>query len=817
MPFIVIPGPYSNPQFWIIENPKMTESILSEKTVCYHCGEACLTTRYTIAEKQFCCQGCKAVYTILADNNLCTYYNFNDHPGANRNRLDKRFQYLDEPGIMKELVDYTDEQLTIVTLYIPHIHCSSCIWLLEKLNKFNPAIYYSRIDFLKKQLNVKFNPAAISLRELVELLYDIGYEPLISLQDVIKKQNAEPKDNLVQRIAVAGFCFGNVMLLSFPEYLGLSAFEQSFKHFFGWLNILFCMPAVFYSGWEYFSSAYSNLKNRVLNIDFPLALGIAVLFLRTVTEVIAHTGAGFADTLCGLVFFLLVGKFVQRKTYHHISFERDYRSFFPVAVQVITDEGEKPVPLAELKVGQRIILRHNEIIPADAILLKGEALIDFSFVTGESVPVSKTLGEIIYAGGRQTSEAIELEVVKPVSQSYLTQLWNNEVFARGGNNRMETFNQRVSKYFTIVLLVIAIASLLVWLPNWQRGLAAFTAVLIVACPCALALSTPFTMSAALSIFDKNLFYLKNTAVVEQLAGINTIVFDKTGTITAPADSHVGLNGYLTDHQKQLIYSVCSNSNHPLSRMICHYLGNLEKLPVVNYREVAGMGITASVGSHEVKIGGGRLLFHKHNDEADATKVLLMVDGVYLGYFTFRQHYRNGLKRIAQLGTDYKLFLLSGDSNHEKDELLSVFKLPERMNFNQSPQDKLDFIRLLQQMNARVMMVGDGLNDAGALKQSDLGIAVTDNVNNFSPGCDAILDGRAFDKLPQFLRFAKNTVSIIHVSFLISLTYNLIGLSYAITGLLSPLTAAVLMPLSTATIISFTSIATHIAAKKRNLL
>jgi Cu+-exporting ATPase len=796
---------------------EMTESTFTETTLCYHCGDECLSTTYVEEDKHFCCKGCQSVYGILAANNLCSYYNFNDHPGLTRARTDKRFEYLDEPAIVKDLIDYTDGSLTIVTLYIPHIHCSSCIWLLEKLNKFNPAIYHCRIDFLKKQLNIKYDSKLLSLRQLVELLFDIGYEPAINLQDVIKKQNTI-KDNLVQRIAVAGFCFGNVMLLSFPEYFGLSVFEQSFKHFFGWLNVLFSLPVVFYSGREYFVSAWHNLKNKVLNIDFPLALGIAVLFLRTAAEVATHAGAGFADTLCGLVFFLLVGKFVQRKTYHHISFERDYRSFFPVAVQVVTEGVEKPIPLAELKVGQRIVLRHNEIIPADAILLKGDALIDFSFVTGESVPVNKTLGEIIYAGGRQTSEAIELEVVKPVSQSYLTQLWNNEVFTRQHGNRMATFNQRVSKHFTIVLLIIAFGSLLFWLPtNLNRGFAAFTAVLIVACPCALALSTPFTMSAALSIFDRNFFYLKNTAVVEQLAKIDTIVFDKTGTITTAADNHISLNGTLTAYQTQVVYSVCSNSSHPLSRMICQYLGAVNKLPVSRYSETPGKGIKAFVGSDEVKAGSGGFMFEQYDDDKGPTKVHLMINGAYLGYFAFKQNYREGLQQTAGELTNYQLFLLSGDSDHEKENLLPVFKRHDRMNFNQSPQNKLGFIQFLQNLNGKVMMIGDGLNDAGALKQSDLGIAVTDNINNFSPGCDAILDGRSFNKLPAFLRFSKNTVTIIHCSFFISLTYNLIGLSYAVTGNLSPLMAAILMPLSTATIISFTTIATHFAAKKRKLV
>ncbi len=795
----------------------MTGSPTIEKISCYHCGDDCLTETYILDDKHFCCHGCKSVYQLLSESQLCNYYTYNDHPGATRARIDRRFDYLSEPSIVSQLIDYTDQHVTMVTFYIPHIHCSSCLWLLEKLNKINPAIHYCRVDFLKKQLNIRFDHHRLNLQQLVELLYDIGYEPLISLQDVIKEQNTATKDHLVQKIAVAGFCFGNVMLLSFPEYFGISAYEQSFRQFFGWLNVLFSLPVVFYSGREYFVSAWQNLRRKSLNIDFPLALGIAVLLVRTVFEVITHTGAGFADTLCGLVFFLLVGKFVQKKTYHHISFERDYRSFFPVAVNTIVDEKEKPIPLSDLHTGHRILIRNNEIIPADAILLKGHALVDFSFVTGEAVPINKTWGEIIYAGGRQTGEAIELEVVKPVSQSYLTQLWNNEAFNRKQDNRMQTFNQKVSKYFTIVLLVIAIASLLFWLPtNINRGIAAFTAVLIVACPCALALSTPFTMSAALSIFDRNLFYLKNTAVVEQLAAIDTIVMDKTGTITTSDNDHVQLNAQLSEIDRELVYNVCMHSNHPLSRMICRYLGSHKRLPVTELTEAAGRGITALVNGYQIRIGSEQHVSGYSRGTSAGTKVHVSVDGNYRGYFAFAHQYREGLKNLSSLEQGYKLYLLSGDQDHERFELIRFFKTTDSLFFNQSPQDKLDFIGKLQQQGAKVMMIGDGLNDAGALKQSDLGIAITDNVNNFSPGSDAIMDGRSFGRLPAFLQFSKDTVRIIHASFLISLTYNFIGLSYAVTGKLSPLFAAILMPVSTVTIISFTSLATHFAAKKRKL-
>jgi Cu+-exporting ATPase len=244
---------------------------------------------------------------------------------------------------------------------------------------------------------------------------------------------------------------------------------------------------------------------------------------------------------------------------------------------------------------------------------------------------------------------------------------------------------------------------------------------------------------------------------------------------------------------------------------------MERLHLSEYLEIAGKGIVASVHGHELRLGSAKLVLDCDEAVVHITKVHLMIDKHYLGYFAFAHHYREGLEKIAALEPSYQLFLLSGDQDHERYELVHFFKDTEQMFFNQSPQNKLDFIKSLQLKGGKVMMIGDGLNDSGALKQSDLGIAVTDNVNNFSPGSDAIIDGKSFNKLPAFLRFSKDTVSIIHFSFLISLTYNLVGLSYAITGNMSPLTAAILMPLSTVTIISFTSLATHLAAKRRKLI
>lgn len=797
----------------------LQENSVLTKQHCFHCGEDMADELFISDDKKFCCLGCKTVYDLLSKHNLCNYYAYNDIPGQTQRRNVYHFEYLDVKEISAQLVDYEDEKRTIITLYIPAIHCSSCIWLLENLYQLQPAILQSRIDFLKKQVTITFRNQEISLREVAELLASIGYPPLINAQDTgnTKAENNAER-SLITKIAVAGFCFGNVMLLSFPDYFGLGDFEKEFSRFFGWLNLAFSIPIVLYSGTGYFVSAWNNLKAKRLNLDFPLALGIAVMFVRSVYEIVWQTGAGFVDTLCGLVFFLLIGRWMQQRTFHHISFERDYRSYFPVAVTTLKGNEELAKPLGDLKTGDRILVRSMEIVPADAILLKGEAEIDFSFVTGEAEPIKKVLGEIVYAGGRQLSGALEMEVIKPVSQSYLTRLWNNDTFVKPKNN-IKTFSDTVSKYFSIALLAVAIGAALFWLPtDLHKAIASFTAVLIIACPCALALSSPFTLAAAIGIFDKCGFYVKNTSVVEEMARIDTFVFDKTGTITSPDAASLSFSGMVTEEQKQLIGDLARNSGHPLSRELSKHLSKPPTYSVDSYTEKIGRGISGKVNGNYVKLGSSAFLGMPLINSPENSTVHVMINDQYLGYFMLKQQWRKGFKElILKLGAWAELHLLSGDKPADKRSLIPFFSDNANLHFEQSPQQKLDYILQLQKNGRKVLMLGDGLNDSGALKQSDLGIAVTDNINNFSPGCDGVLDGSGFHKIPQFIQQAKDSVKVIRMSFGISLCYNVAGLFFAVQGQLSPLIAAILMPLSTITIISFTTIAVRVFARKNKLL
>ncbi|MEO8514998.1 MAG: heavy metal translocating P-type ATPase metal-binding domain-containing protein [Ignavibacteria bacterium] len=805
---------------------------LKEGTLCYHCGDECAGLDIQSGAKIFCCTGCKTVYEILQESNMCRYYDIDKTPGISQKKLDSalssRYSYLDDPTIIKQLINFTDGNISICNFVIPQVHCSSCIWLLEKLHKLNKGIIHSEINFLQKNLNIKFKPSEITLRELVELLVSIGYEPQISLNDIENKVKYHSNKSLYYKIGVAGFCFGNIMLLSFPEYLApIGSLEHSFKQFFGLLNLLLGAPVLFYSAGDYFKSAWSGVKQRSINIDFPIVLGLVVLFARSAFEIITNTGVGFIDSMTGLIFFLLIGKIFQSKTYDALNFERNYKSYFPVSVTVKNKEGETSIPVSNLKNGDRVIIRNNELIPADAILFNGNADIDYSFVTGESIPVRKVAGEIIYAGGRQCGSAIELEVIRTVSQSYLTRLWNKDAFAKKDEDKFTSIVNVVGKYFTVVILLVAAAALMYWYPtSFRTAINAFTAVLIIACPCGIALTSPFALGNAVRILGRNKFYAKNTSVVERLSKIDTIVFDKTGTITQTGDANITFNGSIfNNYELKLVKSLVRNSTHPLSGRIYEAIDVKDFFEVESYKELSGKGIEACIDGVSIRLGSALfaadtnkiLLNSEKKISKPDTRVFLSINGSIKGFFSINNIYRSGLESItSSLKTNYELFVISGDNEGEKENLTKYFGTSGKIMFNQTPADKLEYIKDLQQSGHKVLMIGDGLNDAGALKQSDAGIAISEDITNFSPACDAIFDASEFSNLNKIIGFTKTTKKIIIISFIISIIYNILGVTLAFQSEISPLLAAILMPASSITVVLFTVLSTNIMARKRGL-
>lgn len=784
---------------------------------CFHCGlEIIKEEQIVFDEKNFCCNGCKTVYEIFSLNDMTCYYDFEQSPGATPIDIAGKYDFLDNESIIAKLLEFQEDKTAIVSISIPHIHCSSCIWILENLQKLQKGISTSQVNFPEKKVRITYNPEVVSLKAIVHLLSSIGYEPYISLENYeTGKKNVDR--SLTYKLGLAFFCFGNIMLLSFPEYFEVKEYWlDTYRPFFRWLIFALSLPSFLYSASGYYVSAYKSIKSGMLNIDIPIALGIIIFFIRSTFDIVMDYGSGFFDSLTGLIFFMLLGKMFQIKTYSFLSFERDFKSYFPIAItRINTDSSEESVPIYDIEKGNRLLIRNQELIPVDGILMSDKAEIDYSFVTGEAIPITKKSGDKVFAGGKQIGKVIEMEVLHSVSQSYLTQLWSNDIFQKDVEQKHKSITDTISRYFTPTLLLIAFAGFGYWIfIDANIAFNVFTAVLIVACPCALALTAPFTFGNILRILGKKKFYLKNALVIEQLAKVDTIVFDKTGTITTNKKSNISYEGKpLSEVDINRIKNVLRASNHPLSRMLYDFLPEGRRNKINEFEEITGKGIQATIDGIQIQVGSAEFVGKSDKNSLQQTSVHIKINEIYLGKYIFNNQYRDGLAELFQeLSPNYQIKVLSGDNEGERSRLESILPKKTELIFNQKPEQKLEFIKKLQQEGKNVMMVGDGLNDAGALAQSDIGISISENVNVFSPACDAILDAIEFKKLNYFLKLSKKSITTIKMSFALSLIYNVVGLTFALTGNLQPLVAAIIMPLSTITIVSFVTIVSNYYAR-----
>ena len=796
-------------------------TLAATPALCYHCGEDCEDSILVFEAKRFCCAGCQTVYELLESNGLNSYYELNANPGLRQkaNLKKAKYSWLDDGENAKKLIKYSDIEITIVTFTVPAIHCSSCIYLLENLYKINPAIVRTQVNFLQKEARITFKNHQISLREVVELIALIGYEPRLNMNDLEESGPYSSNQHYYLKIGIAFFCFGNIMLLSFPEYLGINVLtEHPMRRFFGYANFLLSLPVLFYAAREFFVSAYTAIRHRTLNMDIPIVLGMIAMFIRSSYDIFLQQGPGYMDTLASLTLLMLIGRLFQNKTFDTLSFERDYKSYFPISVTTRSDGTEQNIALSQIKTGYKIIVRNEELIPADSLLLRGNAMIDYSFVTGESRTVSVKSGDVIYAGGKQMGSAIELELIRDVSHSYLTQLWNDDAFKNRSAETTSTITTSVSKYFTPIVIIIALISGLYWMQiDTHKALNAFTAILIITCPCALALSAPFTLGNVIRILAKNGIYLKNTFTIEKIAKIQTIVFDKTGTLTNNDNQTINYEGsVLSANELDYVASLVHQSAHPLSKKIFNHLDCQDISEVKAFRETQGKGIEGVIQNRYIKIGSSPFVGDGENHDtltANASTVHISIDGLYNGYYQIKNGYRAGLGQlINRLKDSFDLYVLSGDNNAEKENLQKHIP-SDHLLFDQQPLDKLNFVKKLQgDYDSKVMMIGDGLNDAGALRQSDIGLVISEDTNNFSPACDGIVEAGKFARIDALLDYSGSAMRIIKVSYTISLLYNMVGIYFAVQGTMSPIVAAILMPISSVTIISFSTLASYLSGR-----
>ncbi len=782
------------------------------KQLCIHCGAVCDNQAVIHEGEYFCCQGCVIAH---AETQSCL------RPVS----IAGSYAILDDPEVLKGLLLFQSEELCILKLELPNIYCAACLDTIESLSNTIPGVLLLEVNYLRKDVLIKYNPKLIRLSAIAEALSKIGYPPLINLNSLNAGKNTSKDYSLLYQLGVAGFGFGNIMLFSMPEYLATEPLDPFFSRLFSYLSLFFALPVFFYSALPYFRAAWGGLVQRKLVLDVPLVLGLITVWLQSMYEVISHTGPGYFDSLTGLIFFLLIGRYFQQRTYNFLSFDRDYRSYFPLSVQLVkpgVPETEIPQLVTKLAVNDVIRLRNGEIIPCDARLLSEKALIDYSFVTGEAEPISCKGGQQLFAGGKLVGASALLEVQKTVSQSYLTELWH-KTKPPAKNSRLLALSNQMGKFFTYGILGTALfTGLLWWYISPARAFWAFTSVLIIACPCGQALAAPFALGHVLRIFGQHKFYLRDAQVVESLAVTDSWVFDKTGTLTTAqpkAQFHVIRPDVVSETDMKAIIQLAAQSAHPLSRTIVYSSSSEkkedEKYIITDFVETAGLGIEATINNKQYRIGNAVFVCvppeWRNNNESP--RVYVSIDKEAVGYYEIGQELRPGVAELLKtLGKNYDLYLISGDNQIHQSFFERYFHEGNHMKFNQLPNEKAAFLSGLIAKGHKPAMLGDGVNDAAALETAHMGIAVTDNTAAFTPAADAILDGTMLYKLNGFVNVAKAAIQIIKQSYIISLIYNLIGIGFAVAGMVTPLLAAILMPISSIFAVVFVSLRTYQVSK-----
>ncbi|WP_343631137.1 heavy metal translocating P-type ATPase metal-binding domain-containing protein [Fluviicola sp.] len=780
----------------------------TEETTCYHCHDVLPGTVLYSDQHAFCCNGCKQVYELLSAHALGGYYEQDYQAGIRPNQVPREvFSVLDDEELRKKHIDFQEGSIVKITLHLPQIHCASCIFLLEHLHRLNAGILRSTIHFPKKTATITVNLELIKLSELALLLTRIGYEPNFK---AIDKSTGTFNKRLLFQLGIAGFAFGSIMLWSFPEYLGIDRTYSGIRNLSSYLSFAVSIPVLLFSAQDYFKSAIAGIRMRSLNLDIPIAIGILALYIRSCVAIFSNDGPGYMDSFAAFIFFLLIGKWFQGKTYQWLSFERDFRSYFPVAVIKKMNDTTVLCPIDELQVGDEISIRNEEIIPCDCILLSGKATLDYSFVSGEADWIEKKKGDLLYAGGKCMGETIQLVVSKTTERSVLTQLWND-----GHSKKTELFFQtrqdRISKYFIAAVIGLAIAASIAWIfidPVQIPEIV--TAILIVACPCALALSVPFVYGNMLRVLGKKGFYLRNTAIIERIQQCNYLVFDKTGTLTEQDHKHIQYTGKaLSEFEKQALFQMTRHAVHPYAKGIHELLQ--EQIPgvpaVETALEVPGKGI--SMNGFQL---GSAAFIGLEQQTSDESLVYFAAEGKLLGTFRFQSKLRAQLKElIANLGSHYQLAVISGDKPKDLDLLQTIFPAKTTFLFEQQPLQKKEFIQQLQANGNYTLMIGDGLNDAGALKEAFVGIALSEDLVRFTPASDAILKAGNLPYLASYFRYIGSGKTFLRICFAFSLCYNLTGIGFAVSGQLTPFVATILMPMSSVTVVG---LATFLTLRKK---
>lgn len=754
---------------------------------CAHCGTA------FEGEGAFCCQGCSTVHTLLQAHGLGEYYAIKDGTYAFERAQPvvgraESFAFLDAPDLRPLYVNDQAE----ARFYVEGIHCVACLWLLERLPRMAPGLGPCRLDVGQSLLTVQV-PAQGQLSQVAALIQKLGYTPhaIQNDQDAEALQRREQKAMLL-RLGVAGACAGNIMLMAVSLYGGAGG---TLGGLFRWVSLGLFVPVAVYSAMPFYQSALGALRSRQLNIDVPIALAIVLGALVSTWNLVAGSAHIYFDSLAALVFLLLASRYYLREVQRRaLRTSQLLQHFFAPIAHRLEGDAAQDVPPDQLRAGDRVEVRFSERLPADGRVVSGASQINAAWLTGESVPQDVRPGDPVFAGTINEGPAFVLEVAQPVGESRLGGILRQlEQEPRSSTLGM---TDRISRHFLVGVVVLALGAFLAFLPTHPgEGLNRALSLLIVTCPCALALATPLTFSHGLARAYRKGYIVKSGDALERLSEIETVYLDKTGTLTRGEPSLAMWEDLSGDpaRNRALAKGLEAQSLHPVARALRHALAEVAPASIEDPEEQVGRGVRGRVDGEVVEL---RAL----PGAQSGYTVLGLWEG---GVLRARIHVQDALREDAAAAVrglrsqGLRVGMLSGDAPGVVARVAAALGMvPEAAQAGLSPEEKL--ARL--QGTSKALMVGDGANDALALQHAHVGVAMHGGMDLSLRVADVYLSRPHLGALEDLVVLGRETRRVLRRNFALSIAYNALGAVAALGGWINPLAAAVIMPLSSITVL-----------------
>jgi len=790
------------------------------ETTCFHCGlptppGAHFAVMIDGQRQPMCCHGCEAVAEAIVAAGLTDFYRHRTAPSRRAEDLIpeqlRGLELYDRPDLQKSFVRAESEHIREAALILEGIVCAACVWLSERHVNALPGVLEFRVNYSTHRAQVRWDERQTPLSAILAAIAAIGYiahpfDP--NRQEALQKRE---RGVALRRLAVAGLGSMQVMMLAVGLYVGEhQGMEDWIREFLRWVCLILAAPVVAYSGQPFYTAAWRDLRNRQLGMDVPVSLAILAAFAASIWYTVRGGGEVYYDSVTMFVFFLLTGRFLEMTARHRAGqISEALVRMLPVTATRLNATGdEEIVPIAELVPGDRVLVRPGETIPADGRVEEGASSVDESLLTGESLPLPKQGGETVIGGSVNVESPLMIRVEKVGAETVLSAIVRLLDRAQGEKPRLALLADRIAGRFVAALLGVATVVLLAWwsLSDFDTAFRITLSVLVVTCPCALSLATPTAIVAATGTLTQMGILTTRGHALEALARATHILFDKTGTLTfgRPQVTAMEPVSTLEPHQGLALAAALERgSEHPVGRALAEAAG-LGLPTATELHNTPGSGVEGWIDGRRYRIGqpqfvaalSGATVVERDDLDAASTWVALGDEQGLLAWFQLNDALRPGAaEAVAALqARGLTVELLSGDRVKAVDYVARQVGIAVAQG-GQSPQDKLDRLRALQQQGAVVAMVGDGVNDAPVLAAAQVSLAMGSGTQLAHATADMILLSEKLDHLAAGVDMARRTLVIMRENFAWAIGYNLLALPLAAGGWLTPWMSAIGMSFS----------------------